>query len=68
MDSDPFSACMLFNICELIIASGSKPIFLYCDLSVCKINVLRTDYIISLLNFLSKALTCIKLKIGIILS
>lgn len=64
MDSDPLSACMLFNICELIIASGSKPIFLYCDLSVCKINVLRTDYIISLLNFfvfLSKALTCIKL-------
>lgn len=52
MDSDPLSACMLFNICELIIASGSKPIFLYCDLSVCKINVLRTDYIISLLNFL----------------
>lgn len=52
MDSDPFSVCMLFNICELIIASGSKPIFLYCDLSVCKINVLRTDYIISLLNFL----------------
>lgn len=50
MDSDPLSACMLFNICELIIASGSKPIFLYC-IYLCKINVLRTDYIISLLNF-----------------
>lgn len=61
--------CSIFVNC-MIIAGGSKPIFLYCDLSVRKINVWRTDYIISLLifYFLSKALTCIKLKIGIILS
>lgn len=51
MDFDFFLVCMLFNICELIIISGLKFIFFYCDLFVCKINVLRIDYIISLLNF-----------------